>query len=239
MKPLYRYSLDEAKRCGEGDNWLESHKENIRCRNLLDDQVRQCYKDNILSPEGLENTVKEFGYDRTMWVIANTIIMRHGDGRFHRQNNDWARSFSIIKSNRNYEFALNSHSCLVDGLADQVRRMYQALGFYGSEHIVKSDEPQDYTNKLLIIRDISISEEYRTPENQLFFATGGFGCDPEASGRKVYGQFLSDGEKTHFNRSDFVGVIADEHIPEWAREKLSKLTAKQEQTQNDTPKMDM
>ena len=239
MKPLYRYSLDEAKRCNEVEEWRESLTENIRCRNFLDDQVRQCYKDNILSPEGLENTVKEFGYDRTMWVIANTITVRKGDGRFHRQNTDWAKKFAIPKSNRNYEFALNSHSCLVDGLADQVRRMYQALGFYGSEHIVKSDEPQDYTNKLLIIRDTSLAEEHRTPENQFFLAKGGFGCDPEASGRKVFGQFLSDGEKTHFNRSDFVGVIADEHIPDWAREKLSKLTAKQEQMQDDTPKMDM
>ena len=217
MKPLYRYSLDEAKRCNEVEEWRESLAENIRCRDFLDDQVRQCYKDNILSPEGLENTVKEFGYDRTMWVIANTIAVRKGDGRFHRQNNDWARNFEIPKSNRNYEFALNSHSCLVDGLADQVRRMYQALGFFGSEHIVKSDEPQDYTNKLLIIRDTSLAEEHRTPENQLFLAKGGFGCDPEASGRKVFGQFLSDGEKTHFNRLDFVGVIADEHIPDWAR----------------------
>ena len=239
MKPLYRYSLDEAKRCGEGDNWLESHKENIRCRNFLDEQVRQCYKDNILSPEGVENTVKEFGYDRTMWVIANTITVRKGDGRFHRQNKDWAKKFAIPQSDRNYEFALNSHSCLVDGLADQVQRMYQALGFFGSEHTVQSDEPQDYTDRLLILRAEVLKEEFRTPENQLFLAKNGFGCDPNARGRKVFGQFLSDGEKTHFNRSDFVGVIADEHIPDWAREKLSELTAKQEQTQNETPKMDM
>ena len=235
MIPLYKYSLDEAKEYGEAEEWCDSLKENIRCRNFLDEQVRQCYKDNILSPEGLENTVKEFGYDRTMWVIANTITVRKGDGRFHRQNNDWARAFAIPQSGRNYEFALNSHSCLVDGLADQVRRMYKALGFFGSEHTVRSNEPQDYTDKLLIIRDTVLAEEYRTPENQLFFAKAGFGCDPTASGRKVFGQFLSDGEKTHFNRSDFVGVIADEHIPDWAREKLAEMSAKQ----NNTPKMDM
>ena len=66
MISLYRYSLDEAKEYGEAEKWRESHKENIRCRNYLDEQVRQCYKDNILSPEGVENTVKEFGYDRTI-----------------------------------------------------------------------------------------------------------------------------------------------------------------------------
>ena len=43
---------------------------------------------------------------------------------------------------------------------------------------------------------------------------------PSASGRKVFGKFLKDGENTNFNRSDFLGVINDECIPEWAAEKL-------------------
>ena len=127
MKPLYKHSLADAKQYSEGDDWLESHIENVRCRIFLDDQIKECFKDNHLSSEGIENTVKAFGYDRTMWVIANTITMRIGDERFHRQNSDWAKSFAIPNSNRNYEFALNSHSCLVDGLADQVRRMYRSL----------------------------------------------------------------------------------------------------------------
>ena len=104
---------------------------------------------------------------------------------------------------------------------------------------MKSDEPQDYTGKLLIIRPDVLKEESRTPENQLFLASGGFGCSPDKAGRKVMGQFLIDGEKTHFYRQDFIGVIADEHIPDWAREKLSELSNEQEQTQSDTPKMGM
>lgn len=100
---------------------------------------------------------------------------------------------------------------------------------------MKSDEPQDYTGKLLILRDTSLSEEYRTPENQLFLAESGFGCSPDKSGRKVYGRFLSDGEKAQFYREDFVGIIAEENIPDWAREKLAELTAEQ----NESPEMKM
>ena len=110
--------------------------------------------------------------------------------------------------------------------------MYAKLNLFSGKHIVQSDEPQDYTGKLLILRDTSLKEEHRNPENQLFLAESGFGCSPTASGRKVYGQFLSDGEKTQFYRQDFIGVIADEHIPDWAREKL-------EQTQSDSPEMKM
>ncbi len=229
MKPLYKFSFSEAKRSGETEEFRESFQENIRCRDFLDNEIKEKFDGMHLPNECAENAVKEFGYDRTMWVIANTVLERDGDGRFHNKNRDWAKSLNIPKENRNYEFALRSHSCMVDGLAGQVQKMYAQLGLFSGEHIVQSDEPQNYKGKLLVIRADVLKEECRTPENQLFLASGGFGCSPSSSGRKVYGQFLSDGEKTQFYRSDFVGVISDEHIPDWAKEKMEQIQAKQEQ----------
>ncbi len=127
MKPLYKYSVETAKRDGELDAWRESRNENIRCRDYLDEQVREKFDGFHLPDECAENTVKEFGCDRTCWVIANTILERTGDGRFHKENAEWAKTLSIPQSSRNYEFALRSHSCLVDGLADKAREMQQAL----------------------------------------------------------------------------------------------------------------
>ncbi len=239
MIPLYRYSAERAKNDGELDTWRESKKENIRCRDFLDDQIAKRFDGMTLPSDCVENTAKEFGYDRTMWVIANTIQERKGDGRFHSRNTEWAKRFNIPDANRKYEFALRSHSCLVDGAADDIRKMYAELNLFSREHIVQSDEPQDYTNKLLILRDASLKEEYRTPENQLFFATGGFGCSPTASGRKVFGHFLSDGEKAEFCRQDFIGIAADKHIPDWAREKLAAMSEDNEQSQDNSPEMKM
>ena len=42
------------------------------------------------------------------------------------------------------------------------------------------------------------------------------------------GEFLNDGEKAQFYRQDFIGVAADEYLPDWARERLAELTAEQE-----------
>ncbi len=229
MKPLYKFSFSEAKRSGETEEFRESFRENIRCRDFLDKEITERFDGMYLPSECAENAVKEFGYDRTMWVIANTVLERDGDGRFHSKNRDWAKSLHIPKENRNYEFALRSHSCMVDGLAGQVQEMYAKLGLFSGKHIVQSDEPQDYKGKLLVIRADVLKEECRTPENQLFLASSGFGCSPTSSGRKVYGQFLSDGEKTQFYRSDFVGVISDKHIPDWAKEKMEQIQAQQEQ----------
>lgn len=239
MIPLYRYSAETAKHDGELDVWRESKKENIRCKEFLDKQVSEKFDGYRLPSECAELTVKEFGFDRTMWVIANSIKLREGDGRIHRENREWANKFYIPKSESNYSFSLRSHSCIVDGLAAQVQRMYAELNLFDGRHILQSDEPQDYTNRLLILRDTSLKEEYRTPENQLFYATGGFGCSPTASGRKVFGHFLSDGEKAAFCRQDFIGIASDEHIPVWASEKLAVMSDDNEPSQDNSPEMKM
>ena len=36
---------------------------------------------------------------------------------------------------------------------------------------------------------------------------------------------LKDDENTHFRRSDFIGVIKDECVPDWAKEKLEALNS--------------
>lgn len=142
---------------------------------------RRSFDGAHLPPDCLENTVNEFGFDRTMWVIANTINERSHDGRLCRGNRDWASGFRIPNNRSNFDFALNSHSCLIEGLADQVRRMYSETGLLNGKHIVKSNEAQNYAGKLLILSDNVLKEECHTPENQLFLAS----VVPE-----VFGQFL-------------------------------------------------
>ena len=44
---------------------------------------------------------------------------------------------------------------------------------------------------------------------------------------------LGDGEMTRWNRNEFVGVLDDQFLPEWARTKLAELTAPQQ----DEPEM--
>lgn len=66
MIPLYRYSAETAKNDGELDTWRESKKENIRCRDFLDDQIAKRFDGLTLPSDCVKNTVKEFGYDRTI-----------------------------------------------------------------------------------------------------------------------------------------------------------------------------
>lgn len=79
---------------------------------------------------------------------------------------------------------------------------------------------ENYTNRLLILRDTSLQEGYRKPEYQYFYATGGFGCNPDSLGTKVYGSFLYDNVDGQFYRSDFLGVADPAKLPAWASKKM-------------------
>lgn len=45
----------------------------------------------------------------------------------------------------------------------------------------------------------------------------------------MYATCLGDGEKTRWNRADFLGVLDEQHLPDWAAEKLAELRTPQHQ----------
>ena len=82
---------------------------------------------------------------------------------------------------------------------------------------------QELEGIVLVMSPYTLKESYWSPENQLWLATGGFGCSPSAAGRAVYATCLGDGEQTRWDRSDFIGILKEEHLPDWARESLEQL----------------
>lgn len=228
---FYKYSLETAKSDGQTDLWRESHRENRACKAYIDSHETglsaTAYKDNIVDKDGsyAQGIIEKFGYQRCMHVVACTINTMDYDGRFSQDNKDWAESkVGWLDKNQNREYVLNTHPCLVDVLARGIRQEYDKLGLYTAEHCEQDSSNLDYTDHVIVVRAECLPEKYWQPENQIFYATTGFGCSPTASGRKVYGQYLSDGEQTNRNRAEFIGVMKDEYIPDWAREKLMELS---------------
>jgi hypothetical protein len=44
----------------------------------------------------------------------------------------------------------------------------------------------------------------------------------------VYATCLGDGERTRWDRADFIGVLDEQYLPDWAREKLEELQAQKQ-----------
>ena len=156
-------------------------------------------------------------------MLANTVQEKEHDNRFSEDNKLWARKFRIPDDKERWRFSVDAHPGLTDIFIHQARKAWQVLGLFENTQCEQDDYEQDYTGKLVGLRPDILKDEFKTPEDQIFWVDGDNGARPHAIGRKVYGKFLKDGEKTHFFRSDILGVLKDEFIPEWAREKLAEM----------------
>ncbi len=218
-KSVYRWSLRDAKHSNEVDLWRESHRENCSCARAIEKAINENYHDNHLDTDVAQGIIAQFGYNRVQWVLANTIQYHSEDGRFSISNKEWAEKFYIPNDEDRWHFSVESHPGFVNMFVDRVRQEWQNLGLYDRNHC--TDEG-NYEGRLLVMKPTTLKDEYKTPDFQLFYATSGFGCDPTAVGTQVAGYFLKDDEYAHFRRADFIGVMKDECIPEWAQEKLAQ-----------------
>lgn len=74
--------------------------------------------------------------------------------------------------------------------------------------------------KVIVLSREALPEYY---PNQLFFCSGGNGANPNPIGRSVFLTSLSDGEQHRFFRSDVVGVLKPELLPDSAKLHLSQI----------------
>lgn len=78
--PLYKYPAAYARENGELEAYRASHKANIACRDAIDAAIRDNYRDNRLSSDAAKQVIAEFGFERTLYVLANTVRKRSGTG---------------------------------------------------------------------------------------------------------------------------------------------------------------
>lgn len=229
---LYPCSAEEARRQNELSLWRASHQANIACKKAIEEAVRTHYDGTHLEPGCLSGVLQKYGYKRTAWVLANTIRQKDWDGRFRPQNKTWAKQIHIPPDGwHNSDFVVESHPAVLDGVVNQYRQVYQALGLFGAEHCEPdSYSSLDYEGKVLALSPDVLKESCWTPEAQLWYAHDGFGCSPRAIGRSIRCTCLGDGEMARWNRTDFIGVLDEQYLPEWAAEQLTELRGSQQNT---------
>lgn len=237
---LYPYSREEAQRHDELDLWKNSYLENCACKYAIEHAIKNGFDGMYLNADCASSVLESFGFKRTGYILAVTLQRKDYDGRFSPRNKDWAKETFIAESNERalISYTVDSHPAVLNGFVDQFRRELEAKQLFGPKDC--DTIWQELEGKVLVMKPSTLKESCWTPQNQLWLATGGFGCGPKASGRAVYATCLGDGEKTRWNREDFIGVIRDEQLPDWAREQLEKLRNGEELSpENTTPCQEM
>lgn len=232
--PFYTNSLDNARHCCEVEKWRASHKANIDCAKAIENAIADNLKDNHFNSYCVKSIIEEFGFDRINFILRYNLKNAQHDVRYSKENREWGESLYAPESNMRHDYIINSHPVLLNGFTDKVRNEWNRLNLWNASHCI-DNTGINLEGKILVINPSRLCDKYKTPEDQLFKATGGFGCSPTAIGRMVYGYFLKDGEEASWDRAAFIGTLKDEFIPNWVREKydLSDNTAKSVLNSND------
>lgn len=85
--------------------------------------------------------------------------------------------------------------------------------------LLKSDD--SIKNKIVIIRADVFKPEYQISTKQLQLCTGGFGAEPNSRGSACFCTNIYSGKESRFERSDVLGIIEKDDLPDWAKERLN------------------
>lgn len=93
--------------------------------------------------------------------------------------------------------------------------------------------PHDYgqkiVGKVVAIKTSSLRPEYRTADYQLVLVNGGNGAYANSRGTACFSVNLYTGENVRWNRSDVLGEIKPEYMPEWAKQRLETIRQAEQQ----------
>lgn len=132
QSPLYTQSGAYASEHGELDAYRSSNKANLACKEAIHSAIRDSYHDNCLdTKEAVRQVVDVFGYDRTFYILALTVRHMDWDGRFSRDNKEWAKTIPVPvdhdawRNDRTVQYIVSqSHPGLVDLFLKQARKDY-------------------------------------------------------------------------------------------------------------------
>ena len=126
--PVYRENFDYARECREVETYRISLQANIACKEAIEQAISQSYDGRRLAEGTAAKVMKQFGAERVLYVLANTIQQKEWDGRFTYPNKEWAKMVSIPPNmdsfgmDRNYAIAVSSHPGLIDLFVTQARK---------------------------------------------------------------------------------------------------------------------
>lgn len=94
---------------------------------------------------------------------------------------------------------------------------------FTQEDCLQTGYDMSINGKVVILKASTLSEEFREAKHQMYYCTGGFGSNPNPSGRSVFAISLADGEHVRWNRSDILGIAKPEILSHQARLQLSQV----------------
>ena len=124
--PVYQLPFDYAQAHDECAQYNASLDANIACKEAIETAIGRYYGHNrVGAVPAVRDVVKQFGYERTLYVLANTVQRLEHDGRISRKNKEWAWKTPFGADPKCAYFIItNCHPGLLNIFLDTARHEY-------------------------------------------------------------------------------------------------------------------
>ena len=184
-----------------------------------------------VQPRMLEGT--DYKVTQSVWVGDREVIMaerpKYGEGdkflcSLYENNGVMGCYTECMVSDDVMEiFDLYAHRIL-----DQMQKVRETISLpegmdndlilSGDDRVTADDYKQSIRDKVVVIKPETISPEYYAATSQLWLCTGGFGSSASPRGRTCFCINLHNTERQEsFYRSNIMGTVDSEHLPNWAK----------------------
>ena len=124
--PLYTHTLSYAMEHSRVDDYLDSRKLNFDCKKAIEDAIRKNFDGMHLAHDAAGEVLEEYGAERVVFILANTVQQLEHDGRFSFGNKAWAKGYEIPENvsrgmDMNADYVISSHPAVLDGFIGLVR----------------------------------------------------------------------------------------------------------------------
>lgn len=130
--PIYRNTGEYAREHGELELFRASNRANLECRAAIEEAIGKNFDGMYLQKGAARPVIQEFGAERVLYVLANTVQRKDWDGRFSRDNKQWAQTVIIpadvvMGTDRRIFCVVESHPAVLDGFIHMAREEVKAM----------------------------------------------------------------------------------------------------------------
>lgn len=126
--PVYKFSFEHAYNKGETEQHRASNRANIACQEAIEQAIASNSQNNRFhATAAVQEVVKQFGYERMFYVLANTVQTMDWDGRISRNNKEWAKSVPVVfeQGKRDMSFLITRiHPGILDMFVSDARHSH-------------------------------------------------------------------------------------------------------------------
>ncbi len=94
---------------------------------------------------------------------------------------------------------------------------------FTQEDCTETGYAMSIAGKVIVLKPSSLPQECRNGNEQVYFCKGGNGSNINPIGRSILAVSLANGEYVRWNRSDVLGILKTELLPDSARLHLSQI----------------